>query len=429
MMRLTPFMSTRYISPTATLLVLPFLALPGQADEFHNINQIVGDRALGMAGAYTAVSDDPAGLYYNPAGLVYATDNSISASVNSLQYRQITYDDVLNGEYDWQRSSVQLLPNFFGVVQTFGPFKVGISSSIPDSVSENQDQEFEDFGSIDHFIINLNRQDVRYNFGPGIAYELNDQFSVGLTLNYHYRVFEHNSNQYLRFNDGTLEWLNTYLETTEHGIRPKLGFMWSPADKIAIGLTIDKPIVLSSNTKYQQAQCQTTSGGEGCAGTDVQPDILTFDEQRNYPTQLRTGIAWFPTPALLLSADMIFNTGAEETLDESEDVIVFTEREPTFDFALGAEYYWTARYAVRGGFYTAQANTEELSKNQTDQDPHIDMYGITASLSRFTQDSSVSLGVVYGMGKGKSQLFSSAPLLQDTTLVDVSAFISTSYRY
>ena len=413
-------------------LALPLFALPALADEFHNVNQIVGDRALGMAGAYTAVSDDPAGLYYNPAGLVYATTNNISASVNSLQYRQIQYDDVLAGQYDWERTSTQLLPNFFGVVQTFGPFKVGISSSIPDSVSENQDQQFEDFGSIDRYVINLNRRDVRYNFGPGIAYELNDQFAVGLTLNYHYRVFESNINQYLRFNDDTLEWVNTYLETKEHGVRPKLGFMWSPADKVAIGLSIDRTLALASETQYQEARCRTGSGSDGCDadGHEAVPDIQTFDDIRNYPVQVRTGIAWFPNPALLLSADMIFHTGTEAT--ETDDFILYSEREPTLDFAMGLEYYWTARYAVRGGVFTASANTPELETGQIFQDPHVDVYGLTASLSRFTRDSSISMGFMASRGEGKSQLFSDPEVelpLQNTTITEVSAFISTSYRY
>lgn len=392
---------------------------PALADDYHNVNQIVGDRALGMAGAYTAVSDDPAGLYYNPAGLAYATANNISASVNTLQQRQIQYEDALAGQYDWERSSVQLLPNFFGVMQTFGPFKVGLSSSIPDSVSENQDQQFENFSNIDRYVINLNREDVRYNLGPGAALELNDRFSVGLTLNYHYRVFESNLNQYVRFDDDTLEWSNSYQETTEHGLRPRLGFMWSPADKLAIGLTIDQTIVLSSDTRYQSAQCSTEAGQDGCV-SDTAPDIQSADDTRNYPVQVRTGVAWFPNPALLLSADLIYHTPVDSTFLNGKRI-------STVDVAFGAEYYWTPRYAVRGGFFTSNANTPELTTDKTDQEPHIDTYGLTASLSRFSQDSSITFGVMFNGGEGESQLFPDK--LQTTTVTDVSAFVSTAYRY
>src|SRR3990172_2529925 len=56
------------------------------ADEYHYNNILIGDRAAGMAGAYTAISDDPSGLYYNPAGIVFAPRRSFSASVNAYQY-------------------------------------------------------------------------------------------------------------------------------------------------------------------------------------------------------------------------------------------------------------------------------------------------------------------------------------------------------
>ena len=55
-----------------------------QADEYHYINMLVGDRAAGMAGAYTAVSDDTGGLFYNPAGIVYAPGSSLSGSMNPV---------------------------------------------------------------------------------------------------------------------------------------------------------------------------------------------------------------------------------------------------------------------------------------------------------------------------------------------------------
>lgn len=408
----------------AALPLLAGLLSSAHADEFHNVNQIVGDRAMGLAGAYTAVSDDPAGLYYNPAGIAYADSSSISASVNTLQYQTITYDKVLAGEFDWQRTSTQLLPNFFGVIQPLGPFKVGIASAIPNSVSENQDQQFEDFGDVERYIINLNNKDITYNFGPGIAYDINDRLSIGLTLNYHYRVFEKNFNQYVRLKSDDLEWSNSYQETKEHGIRPKLGLMWSPVDEVAVGVTLDRTWVLSSNTRFQQA-CFTTAEGEGCGGgnPDVQPNIQSLDNQRVYPWQVRTGVAWFPNPALLLSADLIYNTAVDESF-------LRDERAQTLDVALGTEYYLSSVYAVRAGFYTAHGNTYELEIGDTHQEPHLDIYGVTSSLTRFSQSSSVTLGLAYAAGSGQSQLVADdADQLQDTRLRDITVFVSTAYRY
>ena len=52
------------------------------ADQFHYNNFIMGDRAVGMGGAYGGVSDDASGMIYNPAGLAFALSNDISGSAS-----------------------------------------------------------------------------------------------------------------------------------------------------------------------------------------------------------------------------------------------------------------------------------------------------------------------------------------------------------
>jgi len=105
-----------------------------QADDYHYVNMLVGDRAAGMAGAYTAVADDTAGLFYNPAGIVYAPGSSLSGSMNAYQQNSTNYKQVLGGQYDWKRSSGTLLPNFFGIVQPLGNGMVGFSYAVPNSI-------------------------------------------------------------------------------------------------------------------------------------------------------------------------------------------------------------------------------------------------------------------------------------------------------
>ena len=46
------------------------------ADDYHYVNLLVGNRASGLGGAYTALSDDPAGCFYNPAGISFAASNN-----------------------------------------------------------------------------------------------------------------------------------------------------------------------------------------------------------------------------------------------------------------------------------------------------------------------------------------------------------------
>ncbi|MCC6751139.1 MAG: hypothetical protein IT371_26025 [Deltaproteobacteria bacterium] len=54
------------------------LAPAARADDNHYQNYLMGDRAAGLGGAFTALSDDGSGIYYNPAGLAEAEHSSIS---------------------------------------------------------------------------------------------------------------------------------------------------------------------------------------------------------------------------------------------------------------------------------------------------------------------------------------------------------------
>jgi hypothetical protein len=69
----------------------------------------------------------------------------------------------------------------------------------------------------------------------------------------------------------------------------------------------------------------------------------------------------------------------------------------------GSEYYLSKIRAMRGGFYTNHA-TPEISSSNVNQSEHIDLYGLTASLSHFTRNTSVTLGAGYTFGEGQAQI-------------------------
>jgi long-subunit fatty acid transport protein len=407
--------------------VLTLLTSAASADQFHNINQLVGDRAIGLAGAYVAVSDDPAGMVYNPAGIAFASSFNISANMNTLQYSQIDYDDVLGGKYDYQRKSYQLLPSFFGVIQPLGSWMIGFSSSVTDSVQEKQDQSFEHFGEVEHYVFNLNNLATTYNVGFTAARRITDQFSIGFSLPLHYRTTEFISNQYGVFDSSaanTMEWQNIYVKTSEQGVRPKIGISWAPVPEVSLGLSINQTFVLKAKQTEQLARCTTDTFSTGCNSASVIPIIHTYPDRPNYPMAVRVGGAWFPSNALLISADAIYHSAVEQSSE------AFTDLEATLDGAMGIEWYWSPKWALRGGAYTSFANTPTLNLADLAQSPHVDRYGGTLSIARFNKGSSISLGIVGLYGIGKSQLFADINgLLQDTRSLNLTAFVTTSYRY
>jgi len=256
----------RYKGLLCLLILTPLILAPFSvsfADEYHYNNILVGDRASGMGGAYTAVSDDPTGMYYNPSGIMYSTMRNLSASVNAYYNLTKKYESVIGG-HGWERKSASLLPNYFGIIQPLGKLKVGFSYAVPDSIQEDQDQTFynlpldptvEKFNTgvkISKYIINFNNDDNIYNFGPSIATEIAKDFSAGLTLYIHHRRSHLIINEFLTTSNDGYAWINNYSETNEWGVKPILGLMWSPIEKISIGLAISKTMLLDSVTTSQK---------------------------------------------------------------------------------------------------------------------------------------------------------------------------------
>lgn len=416
----------------AVLLAVTTFAATSWGDEFHYNNILVGDRASGMGGAYAAVSDDPGGMYYNPAGIAYSTGKNLSASVNAYSVSNKTYKGVFAGQ-DWTRTSSTLLPNFFGIIQPVGKIKLGFSYAVPDSNQEDQDQSFSydngaSWGNTTHVINFNNKNDVNL-FGPSAAIQLSDSFSVGATLYAHTRNTEAILNWVQQSDDGkSHNWVNSYRETNELGVKPIVGIMWSPAEKISLGLTVSKTVILRSeilDQANQSAAENQTSGATNNANIVLQTNksLNTTSQKRSYPYQVTAGVAFFPNSSLLISGDLSYYSAYDY-----EWVDGLTKRTSVINGALGAEYYINKNWAVRGGLFTDIANTPDLVSDGTYQLEHIDMYGGSMTVSHFTKNTSISCGGSYKFGNGKSQIMPTSPV-QDVTANNWTLFISSSYTY
>lgn len=423
-----------------------FAAGTATADDFHYTNLLVGDRASGMGGAYTAISDDATGLYYNPAGIAYASVRSFSASVNAYYENDKTYKSVIGGN-GWSRSSSSLLPNYFGVVQPLGRFKVGFSYAVPDSSMEDQSQTFGPLDlstsiqpynpgvRISSYIINFNNENNVYNVGPSIAAELTDNFSTGLTLYYYQKKTLTVLNQIIKTTNGGYELTNEYYHANEQGLRPVLGFMWSPANNMSLGLALSKVFITSANADFQYSYVRDNIYSSPSSSSDVNlPGDLNnpsknSDDKRKTPKQVSLGIAWFPTASFLLTTDLNYYSAKS-----IEKIMTFNGHEDSgiedvVNIAVGTEYYFTRNWAMRAGFYTDYANTPEVQSGGVNQAEHIDLYGGTASISHFTRNTSVTLGGGLTYGTGKAQIISDATNIQTVDSQGWMIFLSSSYSY
>jgi long-chain fatty acid transport protein len=99
------------------------------------------------------------------------------------------------------------------------------------------------------------------------------------------------------------------------------------------------------------------------------------------------------------------------------------------NISIGTEYYISRDLAVRAGFYTDYANTPKIASGGTDQSEHIDLYGVTASVSHYTRNTPVTLGGGKTYGKGQAQIVGGVTPVQTAVVDGWMLFLSSAYSY
>ncbi len=402
-----------------------------RADEFHYNNLLIGERAAGMGGAFTAIANDISGMYYNPAGIVYATATSLSASVNAYYSLSKTYRSVIAGE-DLKRSYSAIVPNFFGIQQPFGRLHLGFSYGIPEHAFENMDQTFSNLPvdaetrqhlhdpdlRITRYNLNLNTEDSVNEFGPTAALKITEGLSVGLTLYIHKRDSLFVENELLRLSNGRDRWNNWYVKIQEWGVRPVFGILWKPGDRLSLGASLSRTVLLSSDIAYQE-----TAFSEWVDPADVVDIRISTGDKRDYPWQIRCGAAYEITPTWLVSADISLFPGFSYMLLDTS-----IEREPVVNLALGTEVFLWKDLVFRGGFYTNRSNAPDIRPGMRFLAEKIDIYGVTGSLSYRIKQTSLTVGGSYGQGSGKANITSDR-VSQDAEARSWTLFVASTYLF
>jgi len=412
----------KYFRQLLIVLSIQFLS-PGMtwSNEFHYNNMLIGDRASGLGGAYIAISDDPSGLYYNPSGIVYSNSSNLSASMNAYHITRTAYQGVLGGS-DWVRTSTMLVPNFFGVTQPFAGGTLGFSYAVIDSALEDQDQTFLNIPGVnDKFTINFNNQDQTYVVGPSYARFITKNLSLGMTIYAYAREQEQIFNQIFEFTDANeFHWENGYFATEEYGYKPIIGIMYTPLDKVSLGLTFSATSLVHSSLKRQDSCASTYQGltdSESCAKGVLIRQKGAYTSDRMFPFEVGLGGTWFVNSALLLTGSINYYSPINYA-------------KPTINFAGGMELYLNDTLAVRLGTYTNFANTPEMNVPGAYYfQEHIDMYGGSMSVSSFTRSSSLTIGLNGSIGKGMAQIIGSSTDVQPVSSVSLTAFMSAGYSY
>ncbi len=413
-------------------MILCLLALGALADQYHFKNILIGDRAVGLGGAYTAISDDPSGMYYNPAGMAFAMENYMSGSANAYATSTSRYKNIIPGQ-DYLITSSQLTPSFFAFSQSFGKTKVAFGIAVPNADLNDQNDTITNISPTTNKPNNLKRrlfeQDITYTFATGIAREVAESLSFGISFLGSLRIHKRIDNQFVFYNPiptGVYYYNITYLDQEAFSLAPKIGIQYMPIPKLSLGLTLSKNINISSSGKQQTYNKTTAANGYPKIPTGEASQDMTIISTNNVfanapaPLTISGGAAYFVTKRFLVTcdADAYF---ADPTFLDYQMLTVL-------NVVAGIEYFLTDLIPLRLGIFTNNANTPRLVQGRTNQTTHVDLLGLTAALAFVQSGSSFSLAVTSTTGSGGAQIIGNNTTIQILQQSSLNVYLSGSYQ-
>lgn len=414
-----------------TILIL--LALTNSqlllADEYHYQDLIVGERAAGLAGAYISISDDPSGIYHNPAGIIYNFENYFSLSANVYKTSKVTYKKAVAGQ-DYTTEASGWVPNFFGATQNYGKMKMGFAILSPSSEVLDLDDKIKGISTTNETQSLRRRLMRQYSislYGLGLAMEPMKDFAAGVSL-FLGQLTDKTMNTQIQIINGSPDKYaitESFNDQSSLFLYPKIGVQWMPAPKWAIGAVAATSTTLYSKQKVRTAGAKFDDTGHLPGGSNNDVTYLDSSEA-NYkpnvlsPYEFGLGTSYFPSKELLFSFDFKYYSD-----DPSFKGFVTA---PVMNFALGTEWFASERVVLRGGFYTNNANTPALVNNRKNQSPHVDYYGLTAGITFESPGSSFTFCTQYSKGSGKGQVVGNSTAQQDIDATATAIYITASYQ-
>jgi hypothetical protein len=360
---------------------------------------LIGDRAAGMGGAFTALTGDTsAAAYYNPASMIRMKGASLSASVsvyNKYDTRYGAQEDYNSAPLRINRGFFKGLPTASGSVVNFGKFALGLSIIEPDF-----DYFSGEVRATDETSTFLRYTDESLWVGGGFSVRLTPKSSAGLTAYYTARSLDRSVSDALY--NGAISAIITTEEKnlTNNSLVYVLGYQQTIGERWQTGVTFRFPsIEISSNGAYYRSRVTTAPYNNEVIS------LLALKSETRIPSRLAWGIAYEVPKNRTISFDVQYY-GRENyrDLDVSGIAADAITHKPVTNFALGAEYYIDDWLRWRLGAYTNFSSHPQASvEGGLRHGDHIDMWGWSTNFSINTNDKTwFTVGGYYTGGRGFS---------------------------
>jgi hypothetical protein len=399
------------------------------ADQSHYSNVITGERAQGLAGAYSGVSDDASGVFYNPGGLAFAQSNDISGSANAFYSKTATYKKAVPGGDDWKEYSGGTFAPFFGTMQkldkTYPGLVGGFAYYTIDTELKDQDSLLVNKSGIARYHRSANQRASTYAATGALAYRVSPSLGIGLSIGY-LKVDElAQVSQNLTTTDQSYYLMSSARESlVAHGMQAGLGIQWAPTTKFVFGLSV-------RTGSYASQKWAFTTDNIVIEGSTLSTTPSTYKSSNplgSMPLEIRGGVACYMSPRLLLTSDLDWHAAVAD-MDSQASTQNFYTKKSVLNYAVGSEYYMTPSLPLRLGYFTNKDASPKLSSSKSGQPDHIDYQGLSIFVAMAQPNSQISTGVVLQKGTGKAQKIGGVTTIQDVSVFAYNLGFSATHSF
>lgn len=423
------------------------------ADDVHYQDFIVGDQAVGLGGAYTAVAADPSGLWYNPAGIVDVRNTSLSLSANlyGIQDACVGKQDTIFPEDPISKLSV--VPSSAGFVQALGrtdmhgkrPFAFGVSFTVPSYRKFASSEE----GTSEDAVIGTYRHGYHRAFEDqtlwvsiGGAMRLHGRLSVGAGVVLIHRSVQDTASSFVATDfDGT-EYLRHRsammdLDFSNDSLLLAAGLKLKLSERLFFGAMVRSPSITvysSGNMRFARSR----SDGAGESGFLPTPEEVAVKSESQIWGEGRAGIAYIIPELLILSADVSLHLPTSYTLVEvdnpqARDALLIApevNRNMVINGNLGAEVQFLKRFTMGAGVFSNFSSAPTIGDPTRPTPARVHMVGGTVAVGIFSEHTITRIGMTYARGSGSDVIPVNSP---DQLALDAQQFVKVdltqSYAY
>jgi len=426
-------MTTRRVC--AGVLVLAGAAAKAQGIESNYRPYLVGGRAAGMGGAFTALSDDGSGGYYNPGGLAFVRASSLSFSLNAYGVVGGRVKDALGDGQDFPYRDLNVFPVATAGIKKLGEtdLETGVarhtvyfSVFVPDGIyTDDRDQLGE---SANAYFSQRSNQTLW--IGGGYAYRLGrvgigagGYVLIGTTRDFlDLDIILPGGSQFVI--------LSARDDLSTVGFVGTVGVRWDVTDQLRLGLSFFTP-AWGGGSRSSFVRIGAAVDGNAGAGARQSNDLAATP---SLPYRLQAGVAW-EAGSWTLAADLILLGPRHihnnpELQSEGLDYLVI--RKAVLNVSLGAELALGGGFSLRTGFFTDFASSDP-ERTDVSNTSHVNHYGFTFSGGLRTDHIRTDVGFTGWWGKGTDvipkNLDFSALARTEAKEYGLFVFLATAYDF